>query len=51
MAEIVFQRTCNFKIFPGDDAPAPPFHRIVSAKNLDPPQLPMEYTEIVPTYN
>ena len=49
MAEIVFQRTWNFKIFPGDDAPAPPIHQIPSAKNLDPPQLPVEYTEIVPT--
>lgn len=49
MAEIVFQRTWNFKFFPGDDAPGPPIHQIPSAKNLDPSQLPiMEYTEVVP---
>ena len=49
MAEIMFPRTWNFKIFPEDDAPTPPIHRIPSAKNLDPPQQPMEYTEILPT--
>ena len=38
-----------FKIFQGMMLPHPPIHRIPSAKNLDPPQLPVEYTEIVPT--